>query len=32
MDSLMETKNEKEKEERVTILYYTENEFDEMLK
>ena len=32
MDSLMEIKNGKEKEERVTRLYYTQNEFDEMTK
>ena len=32
MDSLMKIKNENEKEERVTRLYYTQNEFDEMTK
>ncbi len=32
MDSLMEIRNENEKEERVTRLYYTQNEFDEMTK
>ena len=32
MDSLIEIKNGKEKEERVTRLYYTQNEFDEMTK
>ena len=32
MDSLMEIKNGKEKEERVTRLYYTQKEFDDMTK
>ena len=32
MDSLMEIKNGKEKEERVTRLYYSQQEFDEMTK
>ena len=32
MDSLMEIRNEKEKEERVTRLYYSQQEFDEMTK
>ena len=32
MESLMKIRNEKEKEERVTSLYYTQNEFDEMTK
>ncbi len=32
MDSLMEIKNGKEKEERVTRLYYSRKEFDEMTK
>ena len=32
MDSLMEIKNGKEKEESVTRLYYTQKEFDEMTK
>ena len=32
MDSLMEIKNEKEKEERVTRLYYSQQECDEMTK
>ncbi len=32
MDSLMEIKNGKEKEERFTRLYYSQQEFDEMTK
>ena len=32
MDSLMEIKNGKEKEERVTRLYYSQQECDEMTK
>ena len=32
MDSFMEIKNEKEKEERVTRLYYSQQECDEMTK
>ena len=32
MESLMKIRNENEKEERVTRLYYTQNEFDEMTK
>ena len=32
MDSLMEIKNGKEKEERITRLYYSQQEFDEMTK
>ena len=32
MDSLMEIINEKEKEERVTRLYYSQQECDEMTK
>ena len=32
MDSLMEIRNEKEKKERVTRLYYSQQEFDEMTK
>ncbi len=32
MDSLMEIKNGKEKEERVTRLYYSQQEFDKMTK
>ena len=32
MESLMKIRNETEKEERVTRLYYTQNEFDEMTK
>ena len=32
MDSLMEIKNEKEKEEIVTRLFYSQQEFDEMIK
>ena len=32
MDSLMEIQNGKEKEERVTRLYYSQQEFDEMTK
>ena len=30
MDSLMEIKNGKENEERITRLYYSQQEFDEM--
>ena len=32
MDSLMKIRNEKEKEERVTRLYYSQQECDEMTK
>ncbi len=32
MDSLMEIKNENEKEERVTRLYYSQQECDELTK
>ena len=32
MDSLMEIRNEKEKKERVTWLYYSQQECDEMTK
>ena len=32
MDSLMEIRNENEKDERVIRKYYTQKEFDEMTK